>query len=69
MARFFEILFLLFIAVFFTPIAWLANKIKGGGCGAGPAFASFFVSAIIMLFGVVCLSLTVVGVVSYFLIK
>jgi hypothetical protein len=46
---------LFFVFLFFRPICWVADKIKGGGCGAGPAFASFTVAAFLVLGGVVAL--------------
>lgn len=43
------VLLMLFIGIFYVPIMWLTEKIKGGGVGFGPAFASFVAATTLVL--------------------
>lgn len=61
-------LLLLFIAVFFVPIMWLAQKINGGGVGFGPAFASFAAATVIVGVAVLGLSAGLIGFISYLVV-
>lgn len=57
------ILLIMLVGLFIEPIMWLAKKLNGGGCGAGPALASFVTSAFIVLTSV---GLSIFGIVAIF---
>ena len=42
-------LLMLLVAIFYVPIMWLAEKIKGNGVGIGPALASFAAATVLVL--------------------
>jgi len=57
----------LFVGVFYIPIMWLTEKIKGGGVGFGPAFASFLTATIIVMAAVAAIVIAAgVGIYAVF---
>lgn len=58
-------IFLCFVMAFMCPIMWLAEKIQGGGSGAGPALASFMVSALIVFMTMISALMLILGIMAF----
>lgn len=58
-------LFVALIFLFIGPVLWLAQKFNGGGCGAGPALASFMMASVVVLSAAGALAVGLIALVAY----